>query len=534
MPQRRPPLATPRPAAGRSALGPPAAPRPPPADRSAEPSSPFEDSPLPRPPGVPTPVSTRLPRARSADLTPPVPVVGLPPRQDEKPQPAPYGQGPQLFAPLQRDFSPDDATDVLDLREETVLRANLDAAYNREAPGRPASAAPSFDVSLSELPPPGHGHNYGDDRRTARPDAIGTGSMPPPAREREPFFPDERPALSFLEETNALEAFRERAAWLADEAARRPDRAERAGLLLTVSELWAMAGDDDRADAAAAEAVELAPQLPFAHRQARAGAARRGDTAAMLDGLDAETRVAPSPQARAHAAFVGAEICRALGDGDGASKRLEIAARAHPADPRPHIAKAAPALGEPGQAPRYRWADTIALAPLVHASASLAAMRGAFDQAPRSPYEALPRARAAWAEGRPGEAADALTALQQLRTIGEGALWLAASLAGLDREARAKAIEPLESLQNGPHPVLASRALADAKLELGDVAGARGVITVGRTFGDAEQVAFGALTGARVEDLAAALSALEEEPERAPLAAAVEAMSDSGGASTAV
>ncbi|HEU4404180.1 MAG TPA: hypothetical protein VFS43_02635 [Polyangiaceae bacterium] len=533
LPQRRPPLPPPRPAAGRSAND-PGATRPP-APRAFEPSSPFDEAPepaLPRPPAVPTPVSTRLPRARGAQ---PGAAPGGPPRPGED---RPYGQGPQLYAPAQRDYSPDDATDVLDLREESALRASLNAVYKApfaDAPTRSRgdSVEPSYDVSVS-LPPESA---EGERRPTTRPEALARpmGSAPPRPPPGEAFWPDERPASAFLDESGAAELWRERAAWLADEARRRGDRAARAGLLLTVSELWAMAGNEDEADAAAAEAVELAPQLPFAHRQARAGAARRGDTAAMLAGLDAETRVAPSPQARAHAAFVGAEICRALGDRDGASKRLELAARAHPPDPRPHIAKAAPALGEPGPAAsRHRWAESVALAPLVHASASLAAMRGAFEQAPRSPYEALPRLRAAWAEGQVGAAADALTALQQLRTIGEGALWLAAALAACEREARPKALEPLETLQNGPHPVLASRALADAKLELGDVEGARAIVTVGRTFSDAEQVAFGALTAAPADALVAALAELSAAPECAPLAAAVESLAAGVRAPTAV
>ncbi len=537
LPQRRPPLPTPRPAAGRPADD-PGATRPPGA-HEAEPASPFDEAPpvaLPRPPGVPTPASTRALRARGG-AAPPRPAGA--PREGEAP-PYRYGQGPQLYAPSQRDYSPDDATDVLDLREETSLRAGLNAAYNA-APyadeptrARPESVVPPFDVSVSM--PPEAASEEPEPRPTARPEAFGRdlGSVPPRPATQEPFWPDERPALAFLEEAGTVDLFRERAAWLADEARRRPDRAARAGLLLSVSELWAMAGDEAAAADAAAEAVELAPQLPFAQRQARAGAARRGDTAAMLDGLDAETRVAPSPQARAHAAFVGAEICRALGDRDGAAKRLELASRAHPADPRPHVAKAAPALGEAGAAPRYRWADSIALAPLVHASTALAAMRGAFDQAPRSLYEALPRARAAWAEGRAGAAAEALTALQQLRTIGEGALWLASSLAAFDPESRPKAVEPLEALQNGPHPVLASRALADAKLELGDVEGARAVVTVGRTFSDAEQVAFGALTAAPADALAAALAELADAPECAPLAAAVEALADGGRSASVV
>lgn len=542
LPQRRPPLPTPRPAAGRSADD-PGATRPP-SPRLSEPSSPFDETPaepvLPRPPGMPTPVSTRMPRARATGLP-----AGGQAREGEE---TPYGLGPQLFAPSQRDYSPDDATDVLDLREESSLRAGLNAAYRANAAAaaaataaptappfadsptlsRPDSAAPDYDVSLS-LPPPESGE--GERRPTARPEAFArpAGSVPPRPAPGEAFWPDERPAAAFLEDAGTTDLWRERAAWLAEEARARSDRATRAGLLLTVSELWAMAGDEERAADAAAEAVELAPQLPFAHRQARAGAARRGDTAAMLDGLDAETRGAPSPQARAHAAFVGAEICRANGDRDGASKRLEQAARAHPPDPRPHVARAAPALAEPGSAgSRHRWAETPALAPLAHASASLAAMRGAFEQAPRSPYEALPRLRAAWAEGRVDAAADSLTALQQLRTIGEGALWLASCLASCDREARSKALEPLEALQNGPHPVLASRALADAKLELGDIEGARAIVTVGRTFSDAEQVAFGALTSAPPDQLAAALAELAVAPECAALAAAVEAVAEGG------
>jgi tetratricopeptide (TPR) repeat protein len=533
--QRRPAPPPPRPAAGRPA-GDAGLTRP--AARQSDPPSPFEDRfqpVIPRPPAMPTPVGTRALRGRpSSDVgaTPPAPVA-MPTRGGED---APYGQGPQLFSPIQRDYSPEDATGILDLHNQTALRAVLEAAQSAPFADVPTvareheSVAPSFDVSVSL--PPAAAESEGQRRPTVRPEALNPTS--PPAPTNEAFWSDERPALAFLDDAKAVDAWRERAAWLADEARRRDDGAARAGLLLTVSELWSMTGDDELAAEAAAEAIALAPQQPFAHRQARAGAARNGDAEAMLRGLDAEARVAPSPQARAHAAFVGAEICRATGDREGASKRLDQAARAHPADPRPHVVRAAPVFGEPGPAPQHRWADSMALAPFVHASTSLAAMRGAFDQAPRSLYEALPRARVAWAEGRVGATAEALAALQQLRTIGEGALWLASTLAACDREARAKVIEPLEVLQNGPHPVLASRALADAKLELGDVEGARAIVTVGRTFTDAEQVAFGALTQAPSADLAAALSELSALPECAALAVAVESIVDRDAASFTV
>ena len=50
--------------------------------------------------------------------------------------------------------------------------------------------------------------------------------------------------FAFLDDAKAIDAWRERAAWLADEARRRSDGAARAGLLLTVSELWSMTGDE--------------------------------------------------------------------------------------------------------------------------------------------------------------------------------------------------------------------------------------------------------------------------------------------------
>src|SRR5439155_50049 len=111
---------------------------------------------------------------------------------------------------------------------------------------------------------------------------------------------------------------------------------------LVVSELLVMAGEERQGLALAHEARELSPSLALAHRQARALSLRNGDTQAALEILDNEVRTLEQTPARAHALLVGAALAKiSIGDEDAAKKRVELAARLSPADPRAHVQKIA-------------------------------------------------------------------------------------------------------------------------------------------------------------------------------------------------
>src|SRR4029453_14781976 len=96
------------------------------------------------------------------------------------------------------------------------------------------------------------------------------------------------------------DAWVQRADWLYAEAPDPGRPVERARSLTIVSELYAMAGEEERAESVAREALELAPSNPRIPRQLRGILMARGRWTEVADALDSEARVAPSPDAKLH------------------------------------------------------------------------------------------------------------------------------------------------------------------------------------------------------------------------------------------
>ncbi|WP_437999232.1 hypothetical protein WMF26_04150 [Sorangium sp. So ce185] len=363
-------------------------------------------------------------------------------------------------------------------------------------------------------------------------------SIPPPAS----VFDAEQDASAILVQSQQRDVWAARAAWLRAEAELIEDPTSRARALLPVAELYVMAGEDATARAIAAEARELAPSLIFAHRQLRGLLMREGDLPAALDALEAETRILGTPAARCHNLVLGAELSRiSLADPDGAHKRLELAARMHPADPRPHVQRFCEALAAPdsdaqGSAiAKFRLPDAPELAPLAAACAQVAAHRGALRPArgraaPATPYEALLRARA---HLRAGDLSEGLASLEPLRgtSLAPGVAWLTAALSAARKETRPAALGALRAVAAGSHAGQARRALAAQAIELGDAAAAReATLDDGDAFSPADRIVLSALAGGSAGDIEPWLDALADDPDFAPLSAAASAaLSDAGG-----
>src|SRR5262249_35364942 len=128
----------------------------------------------------------------------------------------------------------------------------------------------------------------------------------------------------------------------------------------------------------ATEASTMARSLPLVGRQLRALAAAEQDWKAVATALDLETRGAPTPQARVHAAYLNAEVHRlALKDDATGKKKLELTLPANVAAPRAQVAKLVELLAKGSGPPRMRWPESVALAELMQAPEESSRLRGA-------------------------------------------------------------------------------------------------------------------------------------------------------------
>lgn len=349
---------------------------------------------------------------------------------------------------------------------------------------------------------------------------------PPDPRSSPSLWPDERPAAAHL----ALDSERwsERAEWLESEAHAATDPMTKARSLLVASEIWALIGDIPRAREVATEASSMARSLPLVGRQLRALAAAEQDWKAVATALDLETRGAPTPEARVHAAYLNSEVHRlALKDDVTGKKKLELALRANVDDPRAHVAKLIELLAKGTGPARMRWPESVALAELVQATEESSRLRGAPTAlgAPGttvSPSLALEQARRAFAIGERGATASLVARLAEIDGVGPAALWLAASLAAHESKTRPEAMGWLERLLGGDADVLARRTLAERALEQGSKDGIRAA-SEGETeaFRALDRAVLGALSGEGLETLGPlALELASREAER-PLAAAI-------------
>lgn len=468
-----------------------------------------EELPPPRRPDVLREAEARPPRpAFDAEATPlPSDDEVEPPAGEVTPIPSSSvedisTEGPKLLEPGERKYSHDEVTEVFaDKRAMKRLvdgGALLSGDESREMPSQPDTGAP---------------------RSIA----------PPPPAPPKPMWADERDAEAHLLDRSLRDAWQSKAAWLAEEAAACEDEEVRARMMLAVSELHAMTGDDDRGVSAARSARELDARHPLAHRQARYAMVRERRWFDVLTELDAEARSAPTPAGKVHAVLMTAGLMMSLNnDLEGSGRQYDLAARLLPSDPRPFVEKLLRHLNEGG--PDVRWPDDGGLSPLAAGASQVSSLRKAQDAPPKpddevGQYEAIPRAKAALRAFDTTAAAHALRALESIRGMAGGAAWLAASLAGQHTASRPDSMRWFERLTSGPHAAVAQRLMALRAVEVGDVdAMVRATSVPGATtFSPADRVALAALFR---EDRTVAdpfIAMLVGQEETAPLGAAARA-----------
>lgn len=528
----RPPLpakAPPVPTAPKAEAAPPPVPAAPP--RVAAPPKP----PLPNRPAPPLPARPAAAAPAPKVEATPVPVVVAPPMDSPTEETSPPAAVADDFDLVVREAAP--AVDDILVVSPTPPPAASPAKPVAAPPPVPASpprvAAPPIATRSSRPPPlppqprPEPAPKAEAAPRPApveRPRSIAPRALPPAP---DASFSEEREAYVHLAELDTLDEFRDRAIWLEAEARLNDDPIGKAKTLLVASELRAMVGDDEQADALAEEVLALAPTSPIAHRQARAAKVRRRELADLVGPLDAEIAAVAPADAKLHAAVLAAEITRVvLGDDDEAAKRMAGVAKAHPIDPRPTVDALRRALAVENAAP---------VAPAVPAGfnglrdgfATLAAARG--GQGPASPSAALAQTRAALADGAPvkhGEASDALAGLAAVRGVGAGAAWLGYALASARSDSRSRSLPILRTLLEGQDARAATRAIATAALQSGDAAAAAEAISDGGAFSLGERAAFAALTGKPIAD--EDVEALAADEALVALAAAATALSENG------
>jgi tetratricopeptide (TPR) repeat protein len=344
--------------------------------------------------------------------------------------------------------------------------------------------------------------------------------------ERSP-WQDERPAAQHLNESPGVtEQWTARAAFMEREAAALGDPAARARAFTVVSELWAIAGEFERARQAADQACAATSTVPLASRQQRWLAAAQGDWKTVTASLEFETRTSPTPEARAHAAYLGADLHRVtLGDEANSRRRLDLAGRVLPSDPRAPLLKLTAQLGRAPQAPRVKLPDEPVYSALAEAVARLAPLRGAPCSRELGPLFAIEDARRALRSGDRAHAGEAVRSLSTVPGLERAARWLSAALFAPISETRGQAIAVLTELLELEASPGVNWALAARAVEQGDAEAIRRILSNAATeggapFGAVDAVALGALSGIGGEELLMMTLELEDRDELRPLLAA--------------
>ncbi|MBI5538391.1 MAG: hypothetical protein HY898_37050 [Deltaproteobacteria bacterium] len=483
--------------------------REPAAARPARPAPPPPNRPLrtpPQPKAEPKPAGADAPGGAAHATDAPLfgePLFGGPPESSP---------GPKLHEPPRRMFPTEDETAVLNsdklAKEIEAMRAEQATLEVTPGDAVPPEALPSTS------------------RIAAAPQSI----PPAPLAEIKPQWPNERDCAGHLLEAGQRDGWSQRVAWMVEEATACEDPAEKASLLLAASEIYAMLAEDEQAEATAGKAREAAPNHPLILRQARSTALRDRQWTELLPALDAETRVAPTPEARAHGALLQAEIItRVQGEPDSALKQIEVAARVVPMDPRAHVEKFVRGLVQMADsAPKVHVPEGEELTALAQACKEVTRIRLADKggtQGEVGPYEAIPLARAALLAFDTGTAAKVLRSLDDVRGLGAGATWLSASLASQKKDTRQDAAKTYGELAAGPHAPVARRMCAMRAAELGDIKTLQEVIETpgAESFSAMDRAALATLFG---QDLAASRSFIRvvlDQPSSAPLGAAATA-----------
>jgi predicted Zn-dependent protease len=454
----------------------------------------------------------------------PGPMTGAP-RGSARRAPSPPGATKpevrlKLHEPRQRAHDPDEETRTLDRDFAKKLQATFkeDPSF---APTTKVDDGLATKLVRASQPPPAASPSP-----SPAPVAAPPVPPPPPRRvERAPIPPgqvweDEKPAVAYLDDWSRA-SFVERAEWLETEARAATDRHVRARGLVAVSEIRAILGQTDEAERLAAEARELSPQLAFAARQARWLAAS-GDPASLVEALDLEARHSTTPEARAHASLMAADVLRASGSDAEAAKRWDQAARLAPDDVRPVLGRAARLVGRGDVShAAQQIPESPALAALADALRSVLRLRGADRvEAPSRPLpnEAAREARVALEQGDVDAAVEALARLR-LPGLERAAQWLASAIGASRASSRPRAAELLAKLAETDE--LAQRALAARAIELGDVTKLKLALRGDENFTPGERAVLAVLADLPLADAGVSMAALESAPEMAPLAAAI-------------
>jgi cellulose synthase operon protein C len=388
-------------------------------------------------------------------------------------------------------------------------------------PASPASDTPSSEAAASRVP-----------AVPQRPAAV---SSRPPSLMPGPGPMEEGPLLPRAGQPDEWPA---RAAWMEAEARRIPDAAARSRALVVASELWALAGDLERARRAAQDA-NSAGRGALAGRQLRWLAAAAGDWKTVASTLELELRGSSTPESRAHAAYLDADVHRlCLGDEGAASQRLELAP-SEPVDPRGHVARLAQALGATAGAPEFALPEVEALADLRSALAEIKKLRAGADSPDGSGgATAFAMARRALLAGDRRGTAAALSEVGSVDGLAGATAWLSAALLVHDPATRAEGAARLVALAAGPDGKAARRSLAARALELADSTLLESALEGSDdAFTPADRVALAALTGesgSALEARARELDGEELAPLRAGVLAASEAETPDAGSTSSV
>ncbi len=551
---------------------PPAPPRPPPPKVGVKPS--VGKPPRPAPPRPPP----RPPAAAKEEAKPPEPPRAAAESKPDGPTSTSVPDGPKLLEPERRMFDEEDTTIARPLSElqaeqeaEDELEALLSASAAEAPPlhstprapeifdsgledledaefeeltssPRSAEAPPSLEVISAEMtvsssdllegeasdidalmrdelagetlrPAPGaiSDQDFGE---ALRPPGIPTLAPPPDG------WSEERAAASHLAEQDVLDVWLARAEWMENEAKNAADTEAKARALLVASELWSMAGDTARGRDVAAEALSLVPTSPIAQRQARALAAAARDWKAVSSALNVEAKMSPSPETRAHALYLGAEVQRiALHDAPGSRQKLSALTKASPTDIRGDVMALAEELGHSAEPPKL---DSQALASVISEIARLRGQRQ--DAAPTLPAVAFEDARRALAAGDRARAGRAIATLTTLEGFESAAAWLAAALLAPALETRPQAIELLAGVLEATGTPAARRALAARAIEQADSKGVEAALGTpddpAPGFSAADRIALAVLGGGGREAVEPWLEAVADDPRLGPLGAA--------------
>jgi cellulose synthase operon protein C len=373
-------------------------------------------------------------------------------------------------------------------------------------PSQPASV--SFGPAASSIPP-----------------SLRAGPSSSRAASQPPRLPSQLPLAELggsLPKPGHPDEWTQRAEWIEAEARRIPDAPGRSRALVVASELWALAGNLEKARTAAQDA-NTAARAGMAGRQLRWLAAAAGDWKLVASTLELELRGAPASDAHAHAVYLDAEVQRlCLADDAAANQRFDAALRSEPDDPRAHLAKLGAALGTSARPPEQTLPESLKGSRFGQALEQSRRLR-AGDGSPegQGAAAAFGIARRALGRGDRLAAAAALREIGKLEGLGEGASWLAVSLLSQEQSAQNEVLNRTLALTGGPDAKLARRVLAARAVELRDTAMLTSALEPDDgAFTPAERLAIAALTqqpGDTIEGLANAVT----EGELAALGSAV-------------